>query len=328
MGLTDTDESDDGTPRRKRSRNGTTAADKLSKWSKPATPSPTKKEKQTLSSSNTTSAPTAIPKKRKALDASASSSSLLNLTDNTAFSKSKTLMSSTNPVPHQTDVASSTNRRHNSRTTTSSSSAAGRGSRETPPRPSNQHHNNKGRNPSAQEPPRRPPPGKNSPRRPPPGRDSAPSSQQDQAQKEAAEAEREKLTGNLMKQLQELSTKAGDILTLTRHEQPLSQTSGINLFGSWLDDETLDFEEKDKDGQVVEQPQIPMFPEDFPSESGEHELSWWGIVEPIRGQHKFGAPHPLPPPQQPPHRQPPHQPQPRQDHQRGRERRHHGNGRH
>jgi len=47
-------------------------------------------------------------------------------------------------------------------------------------------------------------------------------------------------------------------------------------------DVRYDFFDKDKDGKIVHQSWIPMFPEDFKSRQKQWPLSWWGIVEPSR----------------------------------------------
>lgn len=58
----------------------------------------------------------------------------------------------------------------------------------------------------------------------------------------------------------------------------------IDMYGSFIrssDNERYDFFDVDKLGNVLHQPKIPIFPEDFPqSECGQKEppLSWWGIV--------------------------------------------------
>merc|ERR1719296_187200 len=69
---------------------------------------------------------------------------------------------------------------------------------------------------------------------------------------------------------------------------PSKQKSGtnINFNGSFIisdddhDDDRYDFYDRDEDGNIVVQPKIPIFPEDFTGEQKSWPLSWWGIVEP------------------------------------------------
>ena len=45
-----------------------------------------------------------------------------------------------------------------------------------------------------------------------------------------------------------------------------------------------DWFDLDDSGNIVLQPKIPIFPEDFPPGKKEWPLSWWGIVDPALGE--------------------------------------------
>jgi hypothetical protein len=47
-----------------------------------------------------------------------------------------------------------------------------------------------------------------------------------------------------------------------------------------------DWFDLDPDGNIVLQPKVPIFPEDFPPGMPEWPLSWWGIVDPAVGERK------------------------------------------
>jgi len=69
---------------------------------------------------------------------------------------------------------------------------------------------------------------------------------------------------------------------------------GLPAPGSTLDVSTsflrtekdYDWFDLDKDGGIIVQPKVPMFPEDFPPGQPLHPLSWWGIVDPALGERK------------------------------------------
>ena len=51
-------------------------------------------------------------------------------------------------------------------------------------------------------------------------------------------------------------------------------------------EQDYDWFDLDKDGGIILQPKIPMFPEDFPPGQPLHSLAWWGIVDPAVGERK------------------------------------------
>jgi len=56
----------------------------------------------------------------------------------------------------------------------------------------------------------------------------------------------------------------------------------IDWNGSFMlnEENKYDFYDQDKDGNIVMQPKVPMFPESFPEGARLWPLEWWGIVEP------------------------------------------------
>lgn len=62
----------------------------------------------------------------------------------------------------------------------------------------------------------------------------------------------------------------------------------VDLSASFLRNVERDYDwfDLDKDGGIILQPKVPMFPEDFPPGKPLHPLSWWGIVEPSLGARK------------------------------------------
>ena len=54
--------------------------------------------------------------------------------------------------------------------------------------------------------------------------------------------------------------------------------------GSFITDSgnQYDFFDEDESGNIVLQPTVPIFPEDFPEGQPEWPLSWWGVVEPSK----------------------------------------------
>ena len=70
----------------------------------------------------------------------------------------------------------------------------------------------------------------------------------------------------------------------------LPASSTIDVGGSFLPPTTdLDFFDLNEKGEIVVQSVKPMFPEDFPPNYPEHPLSWWGVVDPIRGGGNVGG---------------------------------------
>lgn len=67
------------------------------------------------------------------------------------------------------------------------------------------------------------------------------------------------------------------------------RSGGLDLSGSFLPDDTsrYDFFDKNERGEIVLQPKIPIFPEEFPPGMKEHTLSWWGILDPALGDGKY-----------------------------------------
>eukprot|EP00592_Proboscia_alata_P007848 CAMPEP_0194366098 /NCGR_PEP_ID=MMETSP0174-20130528/14099_1 /TAXON_ID=216777 /ORGANISM="Proboscia alata, Strain PI-D3" /LENGTH=824 /DNA_ID=CAMNT_0039141085 /DNA_START=41 /DNA_END=2516 /DNA_ORIENTATION=- len=61
-----------------------------------------------------------------------------------------------------------------------------------------------------------------------------------------------------------------------------SSTQGINWSGSFCitPENRYDFFDRDENDNVVFQPEIPIFPEDFPDGKPTHPLRWWGIEDP------------------------------------------------
>jgi hypothetical protein len=83
----------------------------------------------------------------------------------------------------------------------------------------------------------------------------------------------------------------------------LPPMASIDLSGSFLgDDDRYAFFDTDQFGEIVFQPRVPIFPEEFPPGMAAHSLSWWGVLDPALGDGKFKAPvsrgadpHPSPP---------------------------------
>ncbi|CAJ1950566.1 unnamed protein product [Cylindrotheca closterium] len=63
----------------------------------------------------------------------------------------------------------------------------------------------------------------------------------------------------------------------------------IDLSGSMLERSEFDWYDTDQNGNIVVQPKIPIFPEDFPPGKPEWPLSWWGIVDPSVEENGKGA---------------------------------------
>lgn len=61
-----------------------------------------------------------------------------------------------------------------------------------------------------------------------------------------------------------------------------------------LDHKRYDFFDTNQRGEIVLQPKIPIFPEEFPPGMKEHSLSWWGILDPALGDGKFRNPQQQP----------------------------------
>jgi hypothetical protein len=83
-----------------------------------------------------------------------------------------------------------------------------------------------------------------------------------------------------------------DLCTQLAHEDKdskfrlFSSSSIVDLSGSLLKHREYDFFDVDKNGAIVVQPKVPIFPEDFPPGKPEWPLSWWGIVDPALGERK------------------------------------------
>jgi hypothetical protein len=78
----------------------------------------------------------------------------------------------------------------------------------------------------------------------------------------------------------------------------LVQLFSCYQFGTFLNrsnQESLDFFDRDDKGNVVIQPKIPIFPEDFAPGQKPAPLSWWGIVTPSEWVLKHHYP-PIPTP--------------------------------
>ena len=60
----------------------------------------------------------------------------------------------------------------------------------------------------------------------------------------------------------------------------------IDISGSMMESRDYDWFDLDTSGNIVLQPKIPIFPEDFPPGKKEWPLSWWGIVDPVLGERK------------------------------------------
>jgi hypothetical protein len=78
------------------------------------------------------------------------------------------------------------------------------------------------------------------------------------------------------------------------------QEGPIDLSGSFLakKEEQYDFFDKNERGEIVLQPTVPIFPEEFPVGMREHPLSWWGVLDPAIGIGKFQPAEAPPFPQQ------------------------------
>lgn len=50
-----------------------------------------------------------------------------------------------------------------------------------------------------------------------------------------------------------------------------------------------DFFDRNKDGDIVIQPSVPLFPEEFSAGQPEHSLSWWGVLDPKAAEGKYGT---------------------------------------
>jgi hypothetical protein len=72
----------------------------------------------------------------------------------------------------------------------------------------------------------------------------------------------------------------------------LVQSGKIDLNGSFLpkDQERYDFFDTNEKGEIIFQSRIPMFPEDFTKGMQEHDLAWWGILDPAVGDGLRAAP--------------------------------------
>jgi hypothetical protein len=59
------------------------------------------------------------------------------------------------------------------------------------------------------------------------------------------------------------------------------------MSGSLLKHREYNFFDVDKNGSIMVQPKVPIFPEDFPPPGKpDWSLSWWGIVDPALGERK------------------------------------------
>lgn len=68
---------------------------------------------------------------------------------------------------------------------------------------------------------------------------------------------------------------------------PAALGATVDLSASFLHAEReYDWFDLDKNGHIVIQPRVPIFPEDFPPGMPEWPLSWWGIVDPAVGDRK------------------------------------------
>lgn len=72
----------------------------------------------------------------------------------------------------------------------------------------------------------------------------------------------------------------------------LVQSGKIDLNGSFLpkEQERYEFFDTNERGEITVQSRIPMFPEDFTKGMKEHDLAWWGILDPAVGDGLRAAP--------------------------------------
>jgi hypothetical protein len=90
----------------------------------------------------------------------------------------------------------------------------------------------------------------------------------------------------VMDDLERLCTTLGDDARFA-----LPPMASIDLSGTFLgDDDRYDFFDTDHFGEIVFQPKVPIFPEEFPPGMAAHSLSWWGVLDPALGDGKFKAP--------------------------------------
>lgn len=72
---------------------------------------------------------------------------------------------------------------------------------------------------------------------------------------------------------------------------PDRKVKTVDLSGSFLrEEDKLDFFDHNTRGEIVLQPKVPIFPEEFPPGMKEHSLAWWGILDPALGDGKYRPP--------------------------------------
>lgn len=69
----------------------------------------------------------------------------------------------------------------------------------------------------------------------------------------------------------------------------LPPSTSIDLSGSFLTDhdDKDDFFDLNDAGEIVLQPRVPIFPEEFPPGVAQHSLAWWGVLDPDLGDGKY-----------------------------------------
>ncbi len=90
--------------------------------------------------------------------------------------------------------------------------------------------------------------------------------------------------------LSELCLKMDSVENYPFRLGPTAVGPTVDLSTSFLRSKEYDWFDVDKDGNMVLQPKIPIFPEDFPPGMPEWPLSWWGIVDPAVGERKEKLP--------------------------------------
>lgn len=98
----------------------------------------------------------------------------------------------------------------------------------------------------------------------------------------------------VMQDLQEVCNRCSDNINFRL--PPTSPSNKVDLSGSFLDDDRYDFFDTNERGEIVIAPRQPIFPEEFPRGMKEHNLSWWGILDPAFGDGKYSAAAAIPDP--------------------------------